>query len=283
MINENSKYEGRIHMSKRRKRLIIVLIILAAIYLLLIGGSYLYLKLYISPVFEQGYKVTGVYPYSNAAIPDDFAEYSMAGLKLSAPDCLESEIDLSVHSQYTSQDASKCDLRILATVEKNGVGWDLKWMREENPNLFVKWLSGCGWLMKHGMKKIGCEIPESDHEWAYLLERADPLNYNKFSLSEAYASVKLSTLAAIMVPANMGTKDDEKHPLEQPLNVEECAYYLESDAWNAIIRQRRSRGGRYQLTVTYYLVSDDENVRTLLVQSDDPELAQTVVASAHPA
>lgn len=266
-------------MSKRRKRLVIILIILTVIYFLLIGASYFFIKLFIAPAFEPGDRVTAAYPYSNAAIPDDFAEHAAAGLKLYAPDSLDTIYESAELCKYLSPDASQCDLEIIATTEMNGGAEELKWMREENPHLFVKWLTGCGWLTKLGMKIIGYEIPQSDHEMIYLLEKMDPLDYNKFSLIETYANMKLVILKSIMIPAFMGTGYDKEHPLETPLNVEECAYFLEADSWNAIIHQRRSDGGRYQLTATCYPDSDDEKVRTLLVQSDDPKLAQTVIAS----
>ena len=68
----------RVHMSKRRKVLIILLVILVIIYFLLIGVSYIFLKLFVYPALEPR-RMIGAYPYSDAAIPDDFAEYSAAG------------------------------------------------------------------------------------------------------------------------------------------------------------------------------------------------------------
>ena len=71
-------------MSKRRKKLIIILIVFVVLYFLLIGGSYFFLRAFIFPSFSQS-RAAGAYPYSDAAIPEDFAEYAAAGLKLDAP------------------------------------------------------------------------------------------------------------------------------------------------------------------------------------------------------
>ena len=80
-------------MSKRKKRMVIILIILTVIYFLLIGASYIFIKLFIAPAFEPGNRVTVAYPYSNAAIPDDFAERSAAGQYAGAHHALASRCD----------------------------------------------------------------------------------------------------------------------------------------------------------------------------------------------
>ncbi len=267
-------------MSKRGKRIITILIVLAVLYLLLTGGSYYYLRTFIFPSFEQsGYRVTGAYPYSEAAVPDDFTEYTIAGLKLQAPDCLDAEAEQAEYASYLSHDASEYDLQIKAYEMQSDYGF-----LKEKKTLSSKWITGCGWLMKLGMKKIGCGIPESNNEMLYLLEKLDPRDYNKFSLIEAYAITKLSVLKAVFIPARIGhEKYDSAHPLEVPLEVEECSYYLEKDSFHAIIRQGRSDGGRYRLTIVYYPDSDLETIKWLLVQSDDPVLAQTIAASVRQA
>ena len=100
-------------MTKRRKALIITLIILAVIYFLLIGASYLFLKNFVDPTFADR-RIVGEYPYSNAAIPEDFAEYAMHGIKLDAPDCMEARAESSSISNYISNDPAQHDLQIIA-------------------------------------------------------------------------------------------------------------------------------------------------------------------------
>ncbi len=270
-------------MNKRRKKLTMILTILVAVYFLLIGASYLYLKIYIFPSFEPQFRVVEAYPYGNAAISDDDTEYSMAGLKLNAPDCLDAQIDHADIISYLSHDASQCDLQITAFIAQDSLSDEWNWMKE-NPNLLCKWLTGHGWLTKLGMKKIGYEIPESINEMMYLFDKMDASDYNKFSLIESYAFTKLAILKGIFMPAIMSVGAyDRDHPLETPLQVEECSYNLEEDSFQAIIHQGSSDGGRYQLSVRYYPNSDDEDVKYLFVLSDDPVLAQTIVASARPA
>ena len=98
-------------MSKRKKAVIITLIVLVVIYFLLIGASYFFLNRYVFPAFAYRGRV-GEYPYSDAAIPGDFTEYSVQGLKLNAPDCLESKIDIAEVGKYLSNDMEKYDLQI---------------------------------------------------------------------------------------------------------------------------------------------------------------------------
>ena len=256
-------------MSKRKKAIIILLIVLAVLYFLLF------------PAFEDR-RMAGVFPFSSAVIPDDYTEYSMQGLKLNAPDCLETELDVAGISKYLSKDMEKYDLEILALEQQQSAASELERLKEQ-PNLFCKWLTGRGWLTTLGMKKIGYKIPESDNELLYLLEKIDSKDYNPLSLTEAYTFTKLSVLGGIMIPAMMGFESyDKAHPLEEPLEVEECTYYLEKESFNAIIRQERSEGGRYRLFIEYYPDSDADAVRNLLIQSNDPALAQTVAASVHP-
>ena len=269
-------------MSKRKKAIIILLIVLAVLYFLLIGADYVLLRLFVFPAFEDR-RMAGVFPFSSAAIPDDYTEYSMQGLKLNAPDCLETELDVAGISKYLSKDMKKYDLEILALEQQQSAASELERLKEQ-PNLFCKWLTGRGWLTTLGMKKIGYKIPESDNELLYLLEKIDSKDYNPLSLTEAYTFTKLSVLGGIMIPAMMGFESyDKAHPLEEPLEVEECTYYLEKESFNAIIRQERSEGGRYRLFIEYYPDSDADAVRYLLIQSNDPALAQTVAASVHPA
>lgn len=268
-------------MRKRKKAIIITLTVLAVIYFLLIGAGYFYLRLFVFPATEQ-YRVTGAYPYSNAAIPGDYTEYSMQGIKLAAPGCLEAETDAAGSSIYLSKDTATCDLLIIAAVEEQSASENLEWVKEQ-PHLLNKWITGRGWLTRLGMKLIGYKIPENNNELLYLLEKSDSTDYNPFSLPEAYAFTKLSILKAVFIPAILDTSHDEDHPLETPLEVEECSYYVEKDSFSAIIRQGCSEGGRYRLTIRYYPDSAADPVRFLLIQSDDPELAQTVAASVQPA
>lgn len=268
-------------MSKRRKKLIIILIVFVVLYFLLIGGCYFFLRLFVFPSFEQD-RMTGAYPYGDAAVPDDFAEYTAAGLKLYAPDCFQPETDSNeVFRGYLGKDTSQYDLIILSIPEQNGLG-DFYKVNEQNGHLMNKWITGRGWLMKLGMKKIGYRIPENNNEMMYLLEKADPKDYNPLSLTESYAFTKLAMIKAITIPAMIGT-DDRDHPPETPAEVEECKYYYEADSVNAIIRQGRSEGGRYRLDITFYPDSDDDQVQRMLILSDDPALAQAVAASARPA
>lgn len=106
--------------------------------------------------------------------------------------------------------------------------------------------------------------------------------YNKFSLIEAYAFTKLYVLKAIYVPALLRVdSNDTESTLESPLSVENCSYYIEAGAFKAIVEQSSSKSGRYCLTVRCY--PDTEAAKTVIVVSDDPALAQTVVASVRPA
>lgn len=269
-------------MSKRKKAFIIILAVLVFLYVLLISASHFYLKLFIFPAFEDVWKVDGEYPYSDAAIPDDFAEYSMRGLKLKAPACKESVLDNGSGSIYLSNDMEKCDLQIL--VLENGSAHENVEEIRERPNLICKWLTGRGWLTTLGMKKIGYSIPESDNELMYLLEKMDSSDYNKFSPAEAYAFTKLSILKVIFIPSIIGNISfDGEHPLATPLEVEECTYYLEKDSFSALIHQKGTKGGRYGLVIRYYPDSDADSLKVLIMQSDDPELVQAIAASIEPA
>ena len=272
-------------MSKRKKALIIILIVLAVLYFLLIGASYFFLNIFVFPSFIPPFenrRAAGDYPCNDIVISNDDTEYTMQGLKLNAPDCLESQIDVAGISKYVSNDPEKCDLQIVV-YEQDSAAAELEWQKEQ-PHLINKWITGRGWLTKLGMKKIGYALPESDNELMYLLEKMNRKDYNPFSLIEAYTFTKLSILSAVFVPAMIGEESyDKEHPLETPLAVEECTYCLERAAFNAIICQGCSEGGRYRLTIRYYPVSDSDSVRYLLIQSDDPELAQTIAASIRPA
>ncbi len=269
-------------MSKRKKRIIIILIILIAIYFLLIGASYFYLKNFIYPTFEDfACKPVQEYPYSNAEIPDSFAEYSMNGLKLNAPDCLESHPEYEMGSVYLSNDMEKCNLQIISSKHEN-VNEDLEWIKG-SPNLFNKWITGCGWLTKLGIKKMGYEVPQSNNDLMYLLQKMDMDDYNKFSLIETYAYTKLMILDAVMIPSDIRLNYDETHAPEHPLEVEERMYSLEKDSFRAIIRQSGSEDGRYSLLIRYFPQSDAENIKEMLILSDDPELVQSIAASVRPA
>ena len=269
-------------MSKRKKVFIKALIFLAVLYFLLIGGSYFFLRAFIFPSFSQS-RAAGAYPYSDAAIPEDFAEYAAAGLKLDAPNGLDTEISNAEISIYLSHDTSQYDLQITAFVNPGSLSDDVEHLKA-NPSLLSKWITGCGWLTKLGMKKIGYKVPESNNELLYLLNKIDAGDYNKFSLTESYAFTKLAVLGAFFIPAMISDgKYDTKHPLETPLEVDDCFYYLDADTFHAILRQGRSAGGRYRLEITYYPVSDQENVRNVLILSDDPALVQTIAASVQPA
>ena len=272
-------------MSKRKKAIIITLIVLAVLYFLLIGASYFLLNIFVFPSFYPSIeerRAAGDYPYSDIVISNDDTEYTMQGLKLNAPDCLEVQLDISGISKYISNDMEKYDLQIVV-YEQDSAATELEWQKEQ-PHLINKWITGRGWLTKLGMKKIGYALPESDNELMYLLEKMNRKDYNPFSLIEAYTFTKLSILSAVFVPAMIGEESyDKEHPLETPLAVEECTYCLERAAFNAIICQGCSEGGRYRLTIRYYPVSDSDSVRYLLIQSDDPELAQTIAASIRPA
>ena len=265
-------------MSKRKKAIIIILIVLAVLYFLLIGASYFFLRLFINPAFEEQWKVVGEYPYSNAAIPDDFTEYSMPGMKLNAPACEETVFDNDAGRRYLSSDPEKYDLQILV-MEQESASVEMEWIKEQ-PNLLSKWITGRGWLTTLGMKKIGYGVPESDNELMYILEKADSRDYNKFSPIETYTYTKLMILGAVFVPAIVGDLTfDKEHPLETPLEVEECTYYLEKDSFNALIHQKGTKGGRYGLIIRYFPDSDAESLKMLIIHSADPELAQTVAAS----
>ena len=264
-------------MRKRKKEIIIALIVLAVLYFLLIGASYFYLNRYIFPAFEERGTIAE-YPYSQAVIPGDFTEYSMQGLKLNAPDCLEPQTDIAEISNYLSNEAEKCDLQILE-FKGQSASVELEWQKEQ-PHLINKWVTGRGWLTTLGMKKIGYKIPESDNELMYLLEKIDRKDYNPFSLIEAYTMTKLAVLSAVFIPARFGDASyDKEHPLAESLEVEECNYYLEKDSFNAFISQDCSKGGRYRLTIRYYPVSDADPVTLLLIQGDNPELVQTIASS----
>ena len=268
-------------MSKRKKATIITLIVLAAIYFLLIGADYFFLRWFVFPTFEER-RLTGEFPFSSAAIPSDYAEYAIQGLKLNAPDCLEAETDNADISKYLSNDMEKYDLQI--NVYGQGGESEALERTKEQPHLFNKWITGRGWLTTLGMKKIGYQIPESNNELLYLLEKMNVRDYNPFSLIEAYTFTKLSILSSVFVPAMIGDESyDTAHPLAAPLEAEECGYFLEKDSFNASIRQGCSKGGRYRLAIIYYPDSDADSVKYLLIQSDNPELAQTVAASIHPA
>lgn len=269
------KSEGSITMSKRIKKLIIVLIILTVIYFLMIGADYFFLKYYIFPAFEP-YQPGEVraFPGSTAEVPDDFAEYTAAGLKLYAPDCFQPETDSNeVFRGYLGKDTSQYDLIILSGQDQNSLV-DFYEVNEQNGHLMNKWITGHGWLMKLGMKKIGYRIPENNNEMMYLLQKMNPDDYNPLSLTESYAFSKLAIIKAINIPAMIGyVTDDRDHPLETPAKAETCTYYYEADSVNAIIRQGRSEGGRYRLDITFYPDSDDDTVQKLWVASDDPALA----------
>lgn len=268
-------------MSKRKKAVIITLIVLVVIYFLLIGASYFFLNRYVFPAFAYRGRV-GEYPCSDAAIPGDFTEYSVQGLKLNAPDCLELKIDIAEVGKYLSNDMEKYDLQI-TVYEQESSAAELEKAKAQ-PYLSTRWITGRGWLTKLGMKKIGYQIPESDNELMYLLEKMNRKDYNPLSLIEAYTFTKLSVLGSVFIPAMAGSESyDKEHPLAVPLAVEECTYYMEKDSFNAILRQSCSEGGRYRLTIRYYPDSDAEPVRLLLIQSDDPELARTIAASVRPA
>lgn len=271
-------------MTKRRKALIITLIILAVIYFLLIGASYLFLKNYVDPTFADR-RIVGEYPYSNAAIPEDFAEYAMHGIKLDAPDCMEARAESSSISNYISNDPAQHDLQIIALETDAQDTLSLSKMHDYMKNehhLVGSWLAGRGWLTELGIKKIGYELPENDNALMYLLEKMDMDDYNKFSLIEAYAFTKLYVLKAIYVPPLLWVdSNDTESTLESPLSVENCSYYIEAGAFKAIVEQSSSKSGRYWLTVRCY--PDTEAAKTVIVVSDDPALAQTVVASVRPA
>ena len=229
-------------MTKRRKALIITLIILAVIYFLLIGASYLFLKNFVDPTFADR-RIVGEYPYSNAAIPEDFAEYAMHGIKLDAPDCMEARAESSSFSNYISNDPAQHDLQIIALETDAQDTLSLSEMLDYNEHHLVgSWLAGRGWLTELGIKKIGYELPENDNALMYLLEKMDMDDYNKFSLIEAYAFTKLYVLKAIYVPALLWVySNDTESTLESPLSVKNCSYYIEAGAFvSGIIKRTES-------------------------------------------
>ena len=268
-------------MNKRTKKIIAALTALAAAYFLLTGASWLFLKTYVFPALES-YRLAGAYPYSDHAVPGDFAAYSAAGIRLWAPDGLTAEISPDAGT-FTSSGDAQCDLRITVVSQQSSIYDDMEYIRER-PNLLSKWITGRGWLTRLGMKQIGYRIPESKNELLYLLEKADQADYHKLSLTEAYAFTKLAVLKAIFLPAMIGDeKNDAEHPLAEPLETEDCGYYCEKDQLHAIIRQSCSSGGRYRLAVTCYPDSDTDPVKLILILSDDPVTAQTIAASIRPA
>ena len=204
------------------------------------------------------------YPYETEQAPADFAEFTIKGIKFSAPQDLERQYpdaDGGLKEGIFAGSGSNSSLSVLV-------------FDPETPTLPQGYeLGKAGFFsgsVQSNMKKMGYKIPENYYELFCLLGTIDRKDCNKFSLSQVSTFCKLAQFKEIMTPSVLGYKDgDVSYTSTQ-------RYYRTGDKCSCIFTEQKNDSGDYKLVVEFYNNDTPDCYQDILITGRDSKTIQQI-------